>query len=393
VSAHAKLSPSAADRWMVCAGSVEAEDGLPDDTSAEAAEGTFAHSISEDCLALGLDPFDFIGHRAKVEGHSFEWGEDDAEQLAFGIAEVRAFGGKFFGEHRVDMSKWLGPDQFGTLDRAIILPDLIVIDDLKWGRGIPVSPIENRQLSLYGLGFWHDIARHHTDATDFLIIIDQPRCGGGGGHWRTTLEQLLEFGEEARAAAERALAPGASRTASEKGCRFCKRRGAPGGCPTLDAFMLELFGKDFDDLDDEIIIGGPMELPVVITPERRSFILDNRKLCESWFDKLHAQTLDDALNGRDAGGKKAVEGRKSPDKWKDIESADATLVPFLGEGRFNHKIKTPTQVLKELKLKDFPDELEPLVERGQRKPSLVSVQDARPALLNNLEQMFDDLED
>jgi hypothetical protein len=76
----------------------------------------------------------------------------------------------------------------------------------------------------------------------------------------------------------RTLATNAPRTASEKGCKFCLRREAPGGCPTFDTFMLELFGKQFDDLDDEILIGAPMELPVVITPERRSYILDNRKL-------------------------------------------------------------------------------------------------------------------
>jgi hypothetical protein len=378
---------------MVCPGSVAAEEGLPDETSEEAAEGTFAHMISEDCLALGLDPYDFIGHRATVEGHSFEWDEEDADNLAFGISQIRSFGGQLYGEQRVDLTHWLGDDQFGTLDRAIILPDLIVIDDLKWGRGIPVSPVENRQLSLYGLGFWRDIARHQTNATDFLIIIDQPRCSGGGGEWRTTLDQLLAFGEEARGAAERTRDPNAPRVASEKGCRFCKRREAPGGCSTLDMFMLDLFGKQFDDLDDEIMVGGPMELPVVVTPERRSFILDNRKLCESWFDKLHAQALDDALHGRPCGGKKAVEGRKLADKWKNLDDADIALLLMLGDGRHNLKLKTPTQVTKELKLKDnIPPELEQLIERGQRKPTLVSEQDARPAMLINLEQMFDDLD-
>jgi hypothetical protein len=377
---------------MVCAGSVAAEEGLPDDTSEFAAEGTFAHDISDNCLSLGLDSYDFIGHRVTIEGHSFEWDDEDADFLAFGIAQIRSFEGKFYGEHKVDLSKWLGPDQFGTLDRAVVGPELIVISDLKWGRGIPVDPIRNRQLMLYALGFWWNVARHVSSATKFLLIVDQPRCNGGGGEWYTTLDELLAFAEEASIAAERALAPGAERTASEKGCKFCKRRDAPGGCPTFDTFMLELLGKQFDDLDDEILIGAPMELPVVITPERRSYILDNRKLVEGWLDRLHAQALDDALHGRPCGGKKAVEGRKSPDKWKNLDGADATLVPFLGEGRFNQKLKTPTQVLKELKLKEFPSELEKLVERGQRKPALVSEQDARPAKLINLEQMFDDLE-
>jgi hypothetical protein len=70
-----------------------------------------------------------------------------------------------------------------------------------------------------------------------------------------------------------------------------------------------------------------MELPTVLTPERRSFLIDNRKLCESWFDRMLEQALDDALNGRPCGGKKAIDGRKAPDKWKDIDGADARSDP------------------------------------------------------------------
>lgn len=392
MSAHAKLSPSGAETWFNCAGSVAAQEGLPDESSEFAAEGTFAHQISEECLAFGLDPYDFIGHRLKVEGFSFEWNEDDADQLAFGIEQIRSFEGKFYGEHKVDLSNWLGLDQFGTLDRAVVGSELIVIADLKWGRGIPVTPIQNKQLMLYALGFWWNVARHVSEATRFLLLIDQPRCSGGGGEWYTTLDELLAFAAEAHIAAERTRDPDAPRVASEKGCKWCKRREATGGCSTFDAFMLDVLGKQFDELDDEILVGGPMELPVVVTPERRSYILDNRKLVEKWFDRLHAQALDDALNGRDAGGKKAVEGRKSPDKWKDLDAIDATLLPLLGDGRFNRKIKTPTQVSKEIPVEKYPD-VEALIERGQRKPVLVSEQDARPAMLSNFEQMFDDLDD
>lgn len=386
MSAHAKLSPSGAETWFNCAGSVAAQEGLPDETSEFAAEGTFAHQISEECLALGLDPYDFVGHRLKIDGYSFEWSEDDADHLAFGIAQIREFEGDFFGEHQVDLSEWLGPGQFGTLDRAVVGPDLIVICDLKYGRGMPVSPVENKQLMLYALGFWHQVARHVSSATEFLIIIDQPRCNGGGGEWRTNLTDLLAFGEAARAAAERTRDPNAPRTASASACKWCKRRTAPGGCSTFDAFMLDTLGQQFEDLDGD----DPITLPTGITPERRSFILDNRQLVEKWLDTLHAQALDDALHGRPCGGKKAVEGRKSPDKWRDLDAIDAALLPLLGDDRFNRRIKTPTQVSKEIKLDDLP-ELEALIERGTRKPALVSEQDARPAMLINLEQMFDDL--
>lgn len=386
--AHAKLSPSGASIWMNCAGSIAAQEGLPDETSEFAAEGTNAHAISDICLTIGLEPYDFIGHRCTVEGFTFEWTEEDADYLAFGIDQMREMskGGWFFGEQKVDLSEWLGPDQFGTLDRAIINRDLITICDLKYGRGIPVSPIENKQLMLYALGFWQTIARSLTDATDFLIIIDQPRCSGGGGEWRTTLDELLTFGEEARVAAEATRASDAPRTAGSH-CHWCKRRTAPGGCDAHNAFMLDLFGSKFEDLDDDV----PPELPSSMTPERRSYVLSHRKLFDDWLDTLHAHALQDALHGRPCGGLKAVEGRKSPDKWKDPEAAGAALQPLLGDERFTKKVKTPTQISKEIKLSDHPA-VEDLIQRGTRKPVLVSERDARPAVLMNLEQQFDDLD-
>jgi len=50
MSAHAKLSPSAAERWMTCPGSVPLSIGMPDKTSAYAEEGTQAHELAERML-------------------------------------------------------------------------------------------------------------------------------------------------------------------------------------------------------------------------------------------------------------------------------------------------------------------------------------------------------
>jgi hypothetical protein len=127
-----------------------------------------------------------------------------------------------------------------------------------------------------------------------------------------------------------------------------------------------------------------------MTPERRAYVLQHRKLVEDWFDILHAQALDDATRGLPCGGLKAVEGRKTPDKWHDIERADAALAPLLGEARFTKKVRSPTQILKELPT-EHRSTIEPLVCRGVKKPVLVSEQDARPALLT-LEQKFEEVE-
>lgn len=385
--AHAKLSPSSANGWMTCPDYPNANEGLDDTSSEAAAEGTYAHEISDLCLTYGFEAYDFIGQTREVEGYTFTWDEDDAELLQQGIELTRSYQGRFYGEHRVNLSEWLGPNQFGTLDRGVITDDVIRIIDLKWGRGIPVSPVENKQLRIYALGFWQNIARHVTSATRFSIEIDQPRCAGGGGIWETTLEDLLRFGEEARAAAEATRQPDPPRVASASGCLWCKRRSAPGGCEEFDRFNLDLVSMKFEDLDDEDAPELPS--PIRMSPARRSYVLQHRQMFEKWLDGLHASCMTDALAGHATDGLKAVEGRKSPDKWvEDRDAVAASLVPLLGDKSFTKKLITPSQVAKTLK----PDEvkaLDSLIIRGVKKPILVPEADARPAL-STAQSKFDD---
>jgi len=384
-AAHARLSPSSASAWMTCAGYPNANDGLPDDESEFAREGTIAHEISDACLALCLDAHDFIGLRTIHHPWEFEWTEDDADYLQPGIEWTRSQPGKFFGEHRVDISEWTLPGQFGTLDRGIVSPTLITISDLKYGRGVAVSPVRNKQLQLYALGFWRSVARHYTDAKEFLIHIDQPRNAAGGGEWRTTLKDLLAFGEEASAAARRTLDPDARRTASKDACMWCKRKNAPGGCSTYDEFLADMIGQKFDDLD-----APPLVLPSELTPERRTTLIQHSKMIEIWLADLHSAALDDAKAGRPVPGLKAVLGRKSADKFVDTAAAQASLEPALGDSLFNKKLKTPTQLSKMLPSERFSRIVKPLVSVGERKPILVPEDDAREAI-TPIAEKFDDV--
>ena len=70
MSTHARLSPSSADRWMLCPGSVVLEDGLPDTSNDNSDSGTATqpfldainkavrldgyHGLGDDMLALAL---------------------------------------------------------------------------------------------------------------------------------------------------------------------------------------------------------------------------------------------------------------------------------------------------------------------------------------------------
>jgi len=58
VSQHAKLSASAAHRWMVCPGSIRESEGMPDKPSEAAATGTVAHDIASQCLTEGGKNFE-----------------------------------------------------------------------------------------------------------------------------------------------------------------------------------------------------------------------------------------------------------------------------------------------------------------------------------------------
>ena len=388
MSAHAKLSPSGASKWMTCPGSIEAEEGLPDDTSKFAAEGTVAHEVSDLCLSLGFEPTDFVGAQWQVEEYTIQWTDEMAEALEPGIDWCREQPGEFFGEHRVDLSHWLGDNQFGTLDRGWVAEDRITINDLKFGRGVPVSPVENKQLRLYALGFWRAKAPHITDPTfPVHIVIDQPRCAGGGGEWITTLGELLEFGERARAAAVAALTPGAPRVASLDGCLWCKRRRSAEGCDAFDEFNLDLLGLQFEDADE-----AEITLPRMLTPERRGTVILHRKMIEKWLDQLFADCMKDASRGEELGPVKVVQGPKGRAKFTDKKAVHEILAPLVGEKRFEDRLVSPSR-LKTFNLS--PEDmarLDKLILPGEHSLIIVPAADAREAI-QPIDAKFDEVED
>ncbi|WP_430636106.1 DUF2800 domain-containing protein [Sphingomonas hankookensis] len=403
--AHAPLGPSSAEGWATCSDYVNANRGLPDTTTEPAAEGTAAHGISDICLTTGLDADDLLGIVTEVAGFTFAWEEDDAMLLQHGIDKLRAAVGRgaFWGEHRVDISAWTLPGQFGTLDRAYIIYDAendewwIVVEDLKWGRGVAVSPVENKQIMLYALGFWAAIGRHQIPpgvVPRFRLIIDQPRHAGGGGVWETTLDDLLAFGEWIRERARLTAEPNPTRTASLKGCMWCRRRrvwpqGNFGGCDTYDTFMLSLLGWTWADVDIALMMGTDMTLPTEMTPERASFLLLHKDMIERWLKELAERMLSAGLAGEATGEVKPVEGNKSADARQSQGTGKTKLYPvrpvierLLGDRGFTKMLKSPKQVLSLLTDdEDATKEVAQHIRMGTKKPTLVPLADARPAIL------------
>ncbi len=374
-SVHARLSPSSAHRWLRCPGSVSLCDMLDEDRSSEfAAEGTVAHHIRESCLAFGFEPEEFLGETIKADGFEFEVTEEMVEALRPGIEWVRERQGRIVNEMRVAFDRWL-PGQFGTLDVGIIADDLITINDLKYGAGVPVSPERNEQLMTYALGFWDNVAQFETDATEFLLVIDQPRVQGGGGEWRVSLDELMKFGERLRAGYDAAHADDPIFHAGEKQCRFCPAKGI---CPELARFNLELMGSRFDDLDnDELRLSDAHAM----TPDRLAKVALNSDMIRRWLDFAHAKVLADALSGNPPPGIKAVRGRRGVKKWLDEKAAEEFLSESLDPSEMFHpkKLISPAQAEKKLPPEKC-ERLERYWTQAEGKPVLVPEDDKRPAI-------------
>lgn len=315
-AAHARLSPSSAHRWLRCPGSVILSEEIEETRTSEfAAEGTVAHFVRDTCLTFGFEPEDFLGETLSADGFTFLVTEEMVEALTPGIERLRERPGQMFNEYRVTFDRWL-PDQFGTLDVGIVSPDEIEINDLKYGAGVPVSPVENEQLMTYALGFWDNVARHiHPKVKNFRLVIDQPRAIGSTPEWEVTLEELLEFGERLKQGFAEIEAGNPTLSAGPKQCQWCRAKGT---CPELARHNLATMALKFDDLDgEELRLADKDEF----TPTRRSMVVQNMPLIESWLRAVHATVLKDALAGRPTPGLKAVIGRKGNKKWIDPDIA------------------------------------------------------------------------
>lgn len=346
---HARLGPSGADRWMLCPGSVDAEAVEPNESNEWAAEGTVAHWVFEQCLRHDLEPFHFVGRTRRVieeDGKVFDIKIDDdmCEHLQPIIDEVRDMGGDQHYELKLDLSRWM-PEQFGTLDVGIILREqnLIVIRDLKYGAGLPVFPEKNRQLRIYALGFWDNVARKFWKTGEekprIRIVIDQPRNHGGGGVWECSFDELLDFGDEVEDAAEATNDPNAPRIPGEKQCGYC-RSAMNLHCREYEkwvAAQVDLKLKDFTEETTDADIEAKLPDPEKISPEKRAAILKVAPVIRQFLNRIHADCIADALQGRPTGGLKAVVSRKGIRKWRDEEAGLEWLEANIPESKSIYK--------------------------------------------------------
>ena len=238
---HARLSPSASERWMQCPGSVTLIETLPEhmrNQSSEAADlGTAIHELAERCLVEDLTPEYF--HSKTINGFDIEITHVAIASIY--VDYVRSLRGQKFIEQRVTLEDHV-EECFGTCDAVVVNDRHIEIVDLKTGR-FPVSAVDNSQLMIYALG----AVLGHGGFESFeriTMTIVQPLSGGVKSH-SVSAEELQAFMQELKLSAERIVTRAEHYQVGEKTCKFCAAKAI---CPAQRAIATRAAAADFQSV-------------------------------------------------------------------------------------------------------------------------------------------------
>lgn len=171
--AHSRLSASGSSRWLNCPGSVKLSDGIKDESSFAAKEGTVAHKIFEEMTTAYFTekPYDtksLLG--SVIDEITVDLDMIDGATLATNeVIKSYTDGDELYLEERVDLF-YIHKEMFGTSDVIIKHKNnTLTIIDFKYGKW-PVDPKENSQLMYYFLG-----ARQEMPIDGGVVKIVQPR--------------------------------------------------------------------------------------------------------------------------------------------------------------------------------------------------------------------------
>lgn len=396
---HAKLSPSAADRWMVCPGSVLLSEGIEDPSSAYADEGTAAHYLAATCLGEEKNAIDFVGgfvylivdNRDGSHFESFYNHLEEAHCKVLAVIEVtdemaefvqvyldyvrdvvNSTEGKLFVEQSVPLTHiTYEKDAFGTSDTIILTENEVIVIDLKFGRGVSVSAEKNKQMLMYASGAVERFSLVH-DPKRVRLAICQPRVSRAPSEWDCSIDELRAFEDEVRKAAM--LVGSDTLVPSEKGCLWCK---AKGSCEALANWVQDALGADFENL---VLEGAPKVEADTSLPLKMA-CLDT---IEDWCRAVRGKVESELIAGRPVAGYKLVQGRQGARVWSNSSDVEAMMKSMClkVDEMYDFKIISPTSA--EKVLKEHPkkwEKLQPLITRSEGKVSVAPESDKRPAVV------------
>ena len=368
--AHALLSASGSKRWLSCPPSARLEETYPDKETAAAREGTLAHAIGEFYLKYYLKhnhtnialPKQFknqeLYNKAMLD-YVFEYVEMCIEKINTALSiDKTAY---IAIEEKIDYSEW-AKEGFGTGDLVIITDKYVEIVDLKYGKGVAVSAVDNTQMQMYALGIISNFGFMY-DFDTIQMTIFQPRNGGISSQEKS-VKDLIKWGENIVKPTAELAYDGIGEFNAGKWCLFCR---ASLRCKKYSEYCLSVAKYDFID-------------PEFMSDEEMADALNRIEPLIHYAKQIKDYALSEALQGRTWPGYKLVEG-KSSRKYSDtdavigrLQKANIDSSDFMKEP----ELKSITELTKLLGKKTFSILLDDLITKISGKPTLVNIDDPRP---------------
>lgn len=390
---HAKLSPSASERWISCPASIRMEASVAEIKevgSVYAWEGTAAHALAEikatdaflnpvegyleEALADWAREFEEFALDPYMVGHADDYVEFLRERLNdHPMSNIML-------EQRMDCGV---PTVRGTSDAVIVSPTHVEVVDFKYGMGVTVSAVGNSQARLYACGALDLFDGLLGDVETVTTTIYQPRADNVSSETLPAAE-LRKWRDCIIPIAESALGPDAPFGPSVEACRWCP---VSGRCR---AQLEQLAETDFA-VDPELL-----------SPEEIAEGLERVPFVKQWVRAVESQAMTLAYgSGVPIPGWKVVSSgsrRSIPDQ----EGAILYLESYVPAGR---EEPYPVEEFANLKLKgigeleklfggrsQFDEALGEYVTKSEGSPSLVRESDRREAIDPNTEAQKDFLE-
>lgn len=385
--AHALLSASSASRWIACPPSARLTESIPDKSSRYAEEGTLAHELAELMLRKRITVCNSKQRKnidKKIE--ALKANELYTAEMENYISEyVDHVGGIFLDhktrsefatvylEEKIDYSNWV-PEGFGTGDVVLISDGLMEVIDLKYGKGVPVSAVNNPQLRLYALGVW-DAYNWLYEIDSIKLTIIQPRLDNISTD-ELTVDELLTWADDVVKPAALAFAGKGEFNPGEH-CRWCKVKG---NCRARAEENMKAVQLEFQD-------------PALLSDEEVGSTLFVAQQLKAWAKDIEDYAKEKALSGGSIPQWKLVEGRSNrsiTDKEKAVTALKAAEVD-------PEKYLKPRDLLgiseleKRIGKQQLNNLIGSLVVKPPGKPVLVPETDPRPTF-NSLEQEFADID-
>ena len=363
---HAKLSPSASDRWLECPASIIRAPEVEDEGSEYAREGSAAHAMGEDGLNRNVDAWEAALPEEFQKYDSPEMRTHIQGYLDYVRRHQNA--GDLFVEQKLQIFPTM--DVWGTADAVVVSADgVLKVIDLKYGQGVLVDADDNTQLLLYGIGAltldWLSPVPVHT----VEVHIYQPRRNNVVSK-TYAVEELVLWVKENEHKVARAHA-GTNFAVPGGHCKWCPVKGT---CRERAEHNLKLAAFDFaaaepacsdkDSLSEEELVKIYLSIPTF----------------RNWLDDIEAEVAGRAHKGPVAGIK-WVAGR-SARKIVDVVRATGILRALGIEPLAEPKMLGVTDLDKMVKLKGLKlnEVLGDTIEMIPGKPALVAETDKRPAL-------------